>query len=152
MYLLDTRDASGNVLGLGSGGMAKAVNGYGALATDASGSPGRISLLSTSSAPRSLPAGGSAVVADRSAVPDGTPSPEIKSVRVDGGRVYIKVSGTVPYLQYNASRGADPGRIGSEDGDVNIAAPVQGAQNAAGEIELSAPVSGNSGFFRVNRN
>ena len=151
VYLLDTRDAEGAVLGVGSDGKARAVNGFGVLGEGAEvGVAGSAADAAAVAAPKGLSAGSSVVSATGSEVPAAAPSPVIKKVEVVGGNVYVTVGGTVPYLQYNVSRGATPSEIGAADGDRNVASPAQG--KADGEIILVTPAKGASGFMRVNRN
>jgi len=71
-------------------------------------------------------------------------------MKIENGKVYVTVEKTVPYLQYNVSRGATPDRIGRETADVNVATPKQGVES--GEVTIELPAEGASGFFRVNRN
>jgi len=80
------------------------------------------------------------------AVPADAPQPEITGVEVVDGKVHVKVSRTVPYLQYNLAAGASPDAVSGKAAE----SPRNGVQGD--EIELVAPASGGSGFFRVNRN
>lgn len=140
VYLLDTRDARGRVMGVGADGRAKAVNGYGATAeTSEAGTVAEAGPM------KSVASEGCVRVTAVSAVPADAPRPRIKSIKVEGGYVYVTVANTVPYLQYGLSEGKTPSAltISSET------SPVQG--ESSGDVILVSPAKGGSGFFRVTR-
>jgi len=80
------------------------------------------------------------------AVPAGAPQPEITGVEVVDGKVHVKIGNTVPYLQYNLAAGESPTAVSGKAAE----SPRNGV--IGDEIELVAPVSNGSAFFKVNRN
>jgi len=150
VYLLDTRDASGKPMGVKKDAatgrnVPVAVNGYGVV-SDAETELAKGGVAASKSVRAKTRTSAKTV----SAVPADAPDPVVKSVRVENGKVYVTVGNTVPYLQYNVSRGATPEAIGAELSESNVAKPVQG--DGTKEIVLEAPANGTSGFFRVKRN
>lgn len=122
VYLLDTRNAAGKVMGTANG-RAKAVNGFGSCANDADAS-------------------GSVRTVAKSAIPQGAPEPKITGIKVAGGYVYVTLANTVPYLQYNLK--------GGKNMDENVAAPANGAVGE--EIILVKPEKKGGEIFRAGRN
>jgi len=150
VYLLDTRNASGVPMGVKKDAVTGknvpvAVNGYGVVA----GAETELAKGGVTES-KSVRAKTRTSAKTSSAVPADTPDPVVKSVRVENGKVYVTVDNTVPYLQYNVSKGATPDAIGKNAADKNVAAPAQG--DGTKEIVLEAPANGNAAFFRVNRN
>jgi len=150
VYLLDTRDASGRPLGVKrepetGRRVPRAVNGFGEIADATTELSTRMTSTSASVRARTV-----ARAAKTAAVPADAPQPEIKSMKVENGKVYVTVAKTVPYLQYNVSRGVTPEKVGANASDVNVATPQQGVES--GEVTIELPAEGSSGFFRVNRN
>ena len=134
VYLLDTRNAAGQVTGVGADGKPERVNGYGWVAKAAVGA-----------ASGSVKAG-AASASTVSAVPKGTPRPTIKAMKVAGGHVYLTVADTSPCLQYRAvSVGLDGKASESATG-----APVDG--KAGADIVIVTPAKESLGFFKVRRN
>ena len=138
VYLLDTRNAAGQVRGIGANGRAVAVNGYGK-----AGSVGGAEELKTDA--RFAAKGGGVSVLAKSALPKDAPRPRIKAMKVLGGNVYLTVSGTLPCLQYRPVR-VELGGAASED----AGQPVDG--KADEDVILVMPAKGDSGFFKVGRN
>jgi hypothetical protein len=85
-----------------------------------------------------------AAVATATAVPEGTPSPTITGIRVEGANVFVTVKGTVPHLAYGLKSGETPSAVSEPAG-----APRSGEES--GEIILVAPVKKGGGFFKVER-
>lgn len=85
-----------------------------------------------------------AAVASATAVPEGTPSPTITGIRVDGANVFVTVRGTVPHLAYGLKSGETPSAVSEPAG-----APRSGEES--GEIILVAPVKKGGEFFKVER-
>ena len=149
LYLLDTRTfaADGTVSLAGTAnGRAKAVNAASAVdgatvqATAASVSLG-------AAAPQTLAATGAATAAAATALPADAPKPTIKDIRVEGGFVYVTVSDTAPYLQYNLAAGTDPAKLDEAKAAQN---PVNGKSGE--DIILVTPAKSGGAFFRVERN
>ena len=138
VYLLDTRNAAGQVRGIGANGRAVAVNGYGK-----AGAVGGAEELKTDA--RFAAKGGGVSVLARSALPKDAPRPRIKAMKVLGGNVYLTVSGTLPCLQYRPVRVALGGAESEDAGQ-----PVDG--KAGEDVILVMPAKGDSGFFKVGRN
>ena len=140
VYLLDTRrwGADGTVKPAGTAsGKVRLVN---------AASPVAAKVGVAKAAATSASASAGAVASGATAVPDGTPSPVVTGIRVDGANVYVTVKGTVPYLQYDLSSGATPDAV-AERAD----RPQSGAEGADEEIVLVAPAKSGSGFFKVGR-
>ena len=138
VYLLDTRNAAGQVRGIGTNGRAVAVNGYGKV-----GAVGGAEEPKTDA--RFAAKGGGVAVVAKSAIPKDAPKPKIKAMKIQGGNVYLTVSGTLPCLQYRPERVALGGKADAEAG--------QSVDGKAGEdVILVMPAKGDSGFFRVGRN
>ncbi len=112
VFLLDTRvskaDAEGNVTtslaGLSSDGTPKAVKAS-ALVAEAS--------QNLADAVSAAAAGGAGMSA--ASLPANVPTPEISAFRVEGSKVIVEVTGTVPYLQYTVSGGKTPASIDQSD-------------------------------------
>jgi len=70
----------------------------------------------------------------------------ITDMKIVGDKVLVTVENTVPCVQYNLASGETPGAVAGKC--------AEGAKNgvAGGQIILVAPKTGNTGFFRVNRN
>ena len=140
VYLLDTRrwGADGSVTPAGTvSGKVRLVNASSPVAAKVTVSIGSSTAVSV--------AGGTSA-ADRTAVPAGTPSPEVTGIRVDGANVYVTVRGTVPCLQYGLSSGATPEAVAEAAGSAQT-----GAASADEEIVLVAPAKKGSSFFKVDR-
>ena len=88
-----------------------------------------------------------AAVATATAVPEGTPSPTITGIRVEGANVFVSVKGTVPYLQYGLSSGSTPDAVTEGVSET----PQTGASAPDEEIVLVAPVKKGGAFFKVGR-
>lgn len=141
LCLLDTRGADGNVLGVDATGKVKAVNGYGLV----KGASVKVTTGDIADMSGTDPA----KTATESAVPADTPSPMIKNFRIQGDKAFITVARTVPFLKYNAARGATPDAVGKNAGDVRCAAPVQG--DSSRDITIIVPVNSASGFYSIRR-
>ena len=140
VYLLDTRSwgADGSVRPAGTvSGKVRLVNAASPVAAKVG-----VATSSTSTATASA----DAVVAGVTAVPEGTPSPVVTGIHIDGANVYVTVKGTVPYLQYDLSSGATPDAV-AERAD----RPQTGAETEDEEIILVAPAKKGAGFFKVGR-
>jgi len=149
IYLLDTRvtttevDAAGNVTykttvaGVDSTGKPKAINGYGAVASNVGAADGELGAAS---------AGASVTVGAVAPPPADAPKPKITAINIIGANVYLTVANTASYLQYNVAAGETPAL---EDG-ASAQAPVNGKEN--GTITLIVPKDGDKGFFKVQRN
>ena len=139
VYLLDTRryGADGSVTLAGaSSGRPVAVNAAGLVA----GSSVKLSSGGISDAAVAAAASASSATA----VPEGTPSPTITGIRVEGANVFVTVRGTVPHLAYGLKSGETPSEVSEPAG-----APRSGEES--GEITLVAPVKKGGGFFKVER-
>ncbi|MBR3221583.1 MAG: hypothetical protein IKF72_05055 [Kiritimatiellae bacterium] len=143
VYLLDTRRyGEGGAVSLAglSGGHATVVNASGLVSgstvrfADSNGQMAGIASLSGVSA------------ASETAVPEGTPRPEIVGIRVEGANVFVTVKGTVPYLQYDLATGDAPTDV-SEKANV----PHCGAESVDEEVTFVTPVKPGPTFFKVNR-
>jgi len=150
IYLLDTRiattttDDAGNstttykLAGLKNGKPA-AINGYTSVQDGVKSSDGALASTSASS---------SVTVSQSAPPPADAPKPTIKGIKLVGDNVFLTVSNTAPYLQYNAAVGDTP-NVGSE----NAGKPQSGAATTDGEITIVVPkTKGNSGFFKVKQN
>ena len=139
VYLLDTRryGADGSVTLAGvSGGRPVAVNAAGLVA----GSSVKLSSGGISDAAVAAAASASSATA----VPEGTPSPTITGIRVEGANVFVTVRGTVPHLAYGLKSGETPSEVSEPAG-----APRSGEES--GEITLVAPMKKGGEFFKVER-
>lgn len=142
VYLLDTRryGADGAVTLAGSvGGLPVAINAAGLVA----GSSVKLSSGGISDAAVVAAASASSATA----VPEGTPSPTITGIRVEGANVFVSVKGTVPYLQYGLSSGSTPDAV--TEGVSGT--PQTGASAPDEEIVLVAPAKSGGAFFKVGR-
>ena len=131
LHLLDTRRADGT-----PGGVEAGVNGSGA------------TQAFTLSAAEQLQGGvatNAALAATASELPASIPQPRIKSIEVKDGIVRLTVERTSKKVRYGVSSGATPGELAA-DADF---APQDG--NDAGDIVITAPAKGGSGFFSVGR-
>ena len=131
LHLLDTRKADGT-----PGGVAAGVNGYGAT---------QAFTLSAAEQLQSGVATNAALAATASELPASIPQPRIKSIEVKDGIVRLTVERTSKKVRYGVSSGATPGELAA-DADF---APQDG--NDAGDIVITAPAKGGSGFFSVGR-
>ena len=142
VYLLDTRRfGEGGVVTLAgtSAGRAASVNASGLV-------PGSTVRLAEGQQARLAGLPGANASAE-SAVPDGTPRPEITGIRLDGANVYVTVKGTSPHLAYALSSGERPAEIGADAADMLRS----GAASPDDEIVFVTPVKKGSAFFRVGR-
>ena len=149
LYLLDTRTfaADGKVSLAGTAnGRAKAVNAAGPVAGATVKATEKSETLGAA-APQSLAATDVATAAAASALPADAPQPKVKDIRVEGGLVYVTVSDTAPYLQYNLAAGTDPANLGEAKAAQN---PVNGKSGE--DIILVTPAKSGGAFFRVERN
>jgi len=141
VYLLDTRrwSADGSVApaGLKPDGTARLVN--------ASGSVSGAKVVVSAGSVSSFAASGASSASAVSTVPVDAPKAEITAIRILGGRAFVTVRNTAPYLQYGLTAGATPGTVTER-----VDAPQTGSENGE-EIVLVAPASGNSGFFKLDR-
>ena len=131
LHLLDTRRADGT-----PGGVAAGVNGYGAT---------QAFTLSAAEQLQSGVATNAAFAATATELPASIPQPRIKSIEVKDGIVRLTVERTSKKVRYGVSSGATPGELAA-DADF---APQDG--NDAGDIVITAPAKGGSGFFSVGR-
>lgn len=142
VYLLDTRIACGNgtkrLGGVDDAGVARNVNGFG-VAQKASVAQKSVTDAARPNAPTTT-------VTDVSTVPAYAPQPEIKGVKCIGGKVYVTVANTVPYLQYDLSAGTTPAQV---DARSAAESPISGS--VAEDVILVAPADGSGKFFRVTR-
>ena len=143
VYLLDTRRyGDGGAVSLAglSGGHATVVNASGLVPgsivsfADSNGQMAGIANLAGASA------------ASETAVPEGTPRPEIVGIHIEGANVFVTVKGTVPYLQYDLATGSAPTDV-SEKANV----PHGGAESVDEEVTFVAPVKPGATFFKVGR-
>lgn len=136
--LIDTRLAGNQSLaGLDAAGAPKLINAWGTVkgaqaATLAAGAR----------------AGGAMGAFDATAIPAGTPQPQIKQLRKVGDKAYLTVAGTVPYLQYNVAAGDTP--QATKDGANAAEEPKNGTVGE--DVILVVPAKGDQGFYRVKRN
>ena len=145
-YLLDTRNAAGQVTGVGANGRPERVNGYGWVAKATGGGRGATRPADVAGEAGGSVVGGPSAVSTVSAVPKDVPKPKIKAMRIVGGYAYLTVEGTSPCLQYRA---VPVGLDGKSDVPV-AGAPVDG--KAGEDVVIVTPAKGSSGFFRVERN
>ena len=133
VYLLDTRryGADGKAVPAGTvAGKVRLVNAAGAV-------PGASVRVATGSVSAAV-AAAAASASSATAVPEGTPRPEIAGIRVDGANVFVTVRGTVPHLAYGLKSGETPSAVSEPAG-----APRSGEES--GEIILVAPVKKGGG-------
>ena len=131
LHLLDTRKADGT-----PGGVEAGVNGFGAA---------QAFTLSASQQLQSGVATNAALAATATVLPDSIPQPKIKSIEVKDGIVRLTVARTSKFVRYGVSSGDTPATL-TADADF---APQDG--NDAGDIVITAPAKGTSGFFSVGR-
>lgn len=84
-------------------------------------------------------------VAGAVAIPEGAPTPNVKSIKVGNVYVELEVENTVPYLAYGVSAGETPSELAKD--------PAATATGKAGEtitIYTKKP-DGDAGFFQINR-
>ena len=86
-------------------------------------------------------------VTTESALPTNAPTPQVTSIKVLGDKVYLRVKGTLPCLQYKA----DEVKLASTSTETSTSTPVQGAATTDEEIILVMPAKGNSGMYKVGR-
>lgn len=125
VYLLDTRVADGEN-GYVVGGVKKAVNGYGAVATgigDTAAQAGAVGVTAVADLPTDLP------------------KPVIKDIKMVDGYVYVTVANTVPFLKYGLNESD-----GVEDAGAVYEAPQSGSD---ADLLFIAPATGDSGFFSI---
>jgi len=156
IYLCDTRLANGAVGGLTAAGVPLAVNGFGA-AESGEATFSSLQNLEVASSTKSGQETASPLVrvTTKSAVPEGTPKPQITAIRIVGDYVHLTVKGTTPCLQYVASAV----EVEGQGQEANVLSPTlnssstatQGAATADEEIMLIVPKKGDSGFFKVGR-
>ncbi|MGN0853117.1 MAG: hypothetical protein ACI4Q3_07045 [Kiritimatiellia bacterium] len=139
VYLLDTRIACGDgtmrLGGVDATGAPANVNGFGAVEDS--------HVAAADDRTEDAPA---TTITAVSAVPAETPLPKIKGIKLVGGKVYVTVAKTVPYLQYDLSAGATPARVDARNAAL---APVSGSA-AEEDVILVAPAE-QGRFFRVIR-
>ena len=131
LHLLDTRKADGT-----PGGVDAGVNGIGAT---------QEFTLSASEQFQSVTATNAALVATATVLPASIPQPTIKSIEVKNGIVRLTVARTSKMVRYGVVSGERPEAL-TADPDF---APQDG--NDAGDIVITAPAKGTSGFFSVGR-
>ena len=141
VYLLDTRrigkDGVKRPAGVKADGSAWLVNAAGQVAgSSVSLASGTVSSFSGS---------GTSCATMATEVPEDAPTPEIKSINIIGGNVYVTVANTVPYLTYDLTEGATPDAVTKRVND-----PRTGEDD--GTVVLVAPVKDGGAFFRVDRN
>ena len=139
VFLLDTRVAgNGGVKPAGvRSGKPVLVNGYGKMTANAgvvAGAGASEDLAAEPATARSTP-----VLASADAE---CAQPRIKSLRVDGGNVYLTVENLKGYMRVHG--GAKPGEMVSSGPAVKTAGDSE-------ETVLVAPAGGKSGFYRVIR-
>ena len=135
VYLMDTRVKTATetkVGGLNADGTFAAVNTTTEVAEAVKGG--------SSAKAEAAPA--SAAVA--TAVPADAPTPKITAVQVVGGKVIVKVSDTVPYLQYGISAGKTPSNLNQKD-------LVDGVNGTAEGLTLVVDDPADNRFFKVIR-
>ena len=141
VYLLDTRRyGEGGAVSLAglAGGRATVVNAAGAVdGSSVNLSAGSVAALSGLHG---------ATASGETAVPEGTPRPEIVGIRIEGANVFVTVKGTVPYLQYDLATGGAPADV-SEKANV----PRVGAESVDEEVTFVTPVKPGATFFKVGR-
>ena len=131
LHLLDTRRADGT-----PGGVSAGVNGYGAAESFK---------LSASEQLQGATSANASLAENATVLPASIPQPKIKSIEVKDGVVRLTVERTSKLVRYGVSSGDTPANLKS-DADF---APQDG--NDAGDIVITAPAKGTSGFFSVGR-
>ena len=131
LHLLDTRKADGT-----PGGVDAGVNGFGAA---------QEFTLSAAEQFQSVTATNAALVPTATVLPASIPQPTIKSIEVKNGIVRLTVARTSKMVRYGVVSGERPEAL-TADPDF---APQDG--NDAGDIVITAPAKGTSGFFSVGR-
>ena len=132
LHLLDTRKAADGT----PGGVDAGVNGFGAA---------QEFTLSASEQFQSVTATNAALVATATVLPASIPQPKIKSIEVKNGIVRLTVARTSKFVRYGVSSGDTPANLTADA----TFAPQDG--NDAGDIVITAPAKGTSGFFSVGR-
>lgn len=133
VYLLDTRVRAQDGTEAIAAGEDKIVNGYEKVDATIN--------VHVGSAVAQTAATGEGVVA--SAVPSGAPQAKIEKFDRIDGKVYIKVTDLVPYIQYTIAGGEQP------SGDYEDLA--KGVNGVEGGMTLVAPDDGKKRFFKVDR-
>lgn len=83
-------------------------------------------------------------VAGAVAIPEGAPTPNVKSIKVGNVYVELEVENTVPYLTYGVAAGETPGELTKD--------AAAAATGKTGEtITIYTPKKGETGFFKVDR-
>jgi len=145
IYLCDTRLANGKVGGLNAKGVPLAVNGFGEVRSkseEGRSADGSIVNLQPSTSTF-------VSVTTKSAVPEGTPEPQITAIKIVGDYVHLTVKGTVPCIQYTAQEVKVQGQGQEWNNSSSVAA--QGAATKDDEITLILPKKSECGFFKVGR-
>lgn len=137
IYLLDTRRyADGKVVGLAGG----------ATSINAAGAAGGTVSVSTGAAPTSIDTSSAVAASAETALPSGVPQPTVTKIDVEGGFVYVKVKGTVPYLAYSLKESSTPGGEMAGTDSAQSGAALQDE-----EITLITPAKNGGAFLRVGR-
>lgn len=148
LVALDTRKADGTLSGYerDASGAARPrmVNGYFTICSIACDAARLSSVLDIDS-PISI--------SETSAVPEGTPKPEITGMKMRKGakgmEMVLKVKGTSAYLNYTAT---SVGLCGEENGaQVEGVTATTGAANPNDEVEIVVPATEKMQLFKVNR-
>lgn len=138
VYLLDTRvaaaDGTKTVAGVTSAGDLTSINTTTAVAASVKGG-------STTTVEADATTTTAAVA---TGVPAGTPMPTITAMKVVGGKVYVTVANTVPYLQYGISAGKTPSKLDQND-------LVEGVNGTAEDLTLVVENPEDNRFFKVIR-
>lgn len=138
VYLLDTRvtDEAGKVAVAkkDADGTYVSCSGYETLASG-------VKVQSTVALDEDAAAGDGAVA---TALPADVPQPSVDAITVKDGKVYVKVSNTVPYVRYAISAGVTPAA-----NDVNLANGVNGVDGGAITLVVDNPEANR--FFKVVR-
>ena len=138
VYMLDTRkftrDGEGNLVASLSGS-SKSVNMSGQVGTAVAG-PGSVANLY-----------GVTAQSDEIAADEETLKPEITSIRIVGGYVWVKAKNVAPYLTWGLAGGDTPDKIDTAKGD------SQSGMNADKDDEITfvTPVKEGGEFFKVER-
>ena len=140
VYMLDTRGLDGKP--------SKAVNKKPAMvnatvATDASAKGAKGTEASSYAIGSELSKDGSGAIAWSESGVDNVGQPEIKSFRIDGDRVKIKVANMHPSVRYNIFTGSEPGNITK----TTLDSPVSAESNSV-EFDLDKD---QGKFFKVGR-
>lgn len=141
LYLLDTRVASKNaegervveVSGVGSEMDFESVNKITSVVLDVNGK-------TLSGASGAVTAAGAVATA----VPGDTPNPVVDSIKVVNGKVVVKVSNTVPYLQYGVSAGKTPSQLDQKE-------LIEGLNGSSEGLTLVVDDPAEYRFFKVIR-